>query len=130
MLGETLGLCEAEAQKLPLSVPDTLTLEEEECEGLKEPVIVGLGLSVAEAVLVRQSEGLPLTVEVGLKEADAQKLPLSVPDTLTLEEEECEGLKEPVMVGLELSVADAVIVRQSEGLPLTVEVGLKVDDAQ
>ena len=30
MLGETLGLCEAEVQKLPLSEPDTLTLEEEE----------------------------------------------------------------------------------------------------
>ena len=72
MLGETLGLCEAEAQKLPLSVPDTLTLEEEECEVLKEPVVVGLELSVEEAVLVRQSEELPLTVEVGLKEADTQ----------------------------------------------------------
>ncbi len=59
-------------QKLPLSVPDTLTLKEEECEGLKEPVVVGLELSVEEAVLVRQSEGLPLTVEVGLKEDDAQ----------------------------------------------------------
>jgi hypothetical protein len=72
MLGETLGLCETEVQKLLLSVPDTLTLEEEECEGLKEPVMVGLGLSVEEAVLVRQSEGLPLTVDVGLKEDDAQ----------------------------------------------------------
>ncbi len=53
-------------------MPDTLTLEEEDREGLRVPLMVGVALCVDEAVLERQIVGLPLTVEVELSEAEEQ----------------------------------------------------------
>ena len=72
-----------------------------------------------EAVLERQIVGLPLTVEVGLCETEEEKLLLSVPDTLTLEEGDCETLSVPLVVGLELCERDGETVEQELGLVLT-----------
>jgi hypothetical protein len=53
-------------------VPDTLTLEEEDREGLSVPETVGVTLCVDETELERHTVGLPLTVEVELSEAEEQ----------------------------------------------------------
>ena len=81
-------------------MPDTLTLDEELNEGLNVPVMLGLTLIVEDAVLDRQMVGLPLTVEVGLSDAEAQKLLLCVPDTLKLDDADWETLSVPLSVGL------------------------------
>ena len=77
-------------------------------------MMLGVTLIVEEAVLDRQMVGLPLTVEVGLSDAEAQKLLLCVPDTLTLDEEESETLA----------------VEHGEGLPLCELLALTVPEAQ
>ena len=72
VLTVVVGLRDAVAQELLLCVPDTLTLDEELTEGLNVPVMLGLTLNVEEVVLERHIVGLPLTVEVGLSDAEAQ----------------------------------------------------------
>ncbi len=53
-------------------MPDTLTLEEEDREGLSVPVTVDVTLCVEETELERHIVGLPLTVEEVLWEAEEQ----------------------------------------------------------
>ena len=111
-------------------MPDTLTLDVEDRETLSVPLCVGLVVWDSEAEPVLHGVGLVLTEALGLSDAEAQKLLLCVPDTLTLDEELTEGLNVPVMLGLTLNVEEVVLERHIVGLPLTVEVGLSDAEAQ